>query len=337
MSQGDTSRRVGVAFEGDACDTFEGTGDACDTFDPSDFEREDAAARGGDSAAKRGDSRVARGGQKRSVTRRAEAERPLLDNSLSEHTPGHATKQRATDDAEALDRCLRWFLLACIAPALEIARPAALRLAWISLTAPDVDTIDEAAHSFARMILDHPRGGALLVRDRGKKHGRSHYHALVLLRSTDRIRDLWAEFVGIDAKPPKVEIVESWHDFCRKSYEKDFAANLFRIVQYATEPWPAQYGRRSVEHDMIAFGVFVGSLRAVQAMAAGGVAFLIESLAKASPTCRLCLWCNKPLPARCRSDKRRHRPCGQAFSKAKRRAERAAERADPGDPSDGAP
>ena len=333
MSQGDTSRRVGVAFEGDGCDTFEGKGDACDTFDPSDFEREDAAASGRDNAAKQGDSRAAQRGKKRSVTRRAEAERPLLDSSLSEHTPGHATEQRATDDAEALDRCLRWFVLACIAPALEAARPASLRLAWITLTARDVDTIDEAAQSFANGIVDHKRGGVLLVRDRGEKHGHAHYHALALLQSTDRIGDCWAEFAGTDANPPTVKIVEPWRDFCRKPYEKVFSLNLFRMVEYATEPWPAQYGRRSVEDDIFPSGVFVGSVRAVRAMVAGGLAFLIESLAKASPTCRLCLWCNKPLPARCRSDKRRHRPCGQAFSKAKRRAERA----DPGDPSDGAP
>ncbi len=335
MSQGDTSRRVGVAFEGDACDTFEGKGDACDTFDPSDFEREDAAARGRDSAAKQGDSRVARRGKRRSVTRRAEAERPLLDSSLSEHTPGHAIEHRATDDAEALDRCLRWFLLACIAPALEIARPAALRLAWITLTATDVDTIDEAAQSFADMAADHPRGGLLVIRDRGEKHGRAHYHALALVQSTDRLGDHWAEFAGTDANPPTVEIVEPWRDFCREPYEKVFAVNLFRMMQYATEPWPARYGRRSVEQDMLASGVFVGSLRAFRAMAAGGLAFLIESLAKASPTCRLCLWCQKPLPYRARADKRRHDRCRKAYSKAKLRATRAARRPDPGDPSDG--
>lgn len=333
MSQGDTSRRVGVAFEGDACDTFEGKGDACDTFDPSDFEREDAAARERDSAAKKGNSRATQRGKKRSVTRRAEAERPLLDNSLSEHTPGHTTEQRATDDAGALDRCLRWFVLACIAPALEAARAAGLRLLSITLTGPDVDTIDEAARSFAQMVVDHPLGGALLARDRGAEHGRAHYHGLALLKSTDRIGDHWAEFAGPDANEPRVTPVARWRDSCREPYEHDFAPHLLRVVQYATKPWPARYGRRSL--DMVASGALVGPVQAVRTLVAGGVALPIESLVKASPTCRLCLWCNKPLPARCRSDKRRHRPCGQAFSKAKRRAERAAERADPGDPSDG--
>lgn len=337
MSQGDTSRRVGVAFEGDACDTFEGKGDACDTFDPRDFEREDAAASGRDNAAKQGDSRVARRSKKRSVTRRGEPVRPLLVSSLSEHTPGHATEQRATDDAGALDRCLRWIVLACIAPVLEAARPTGLRLVSITLTGPDVDTIDEAARSFAHMVLDHPLGGTLLARDRGAEHGRAHYHGLALLQSTDRIGDCWAEFVGLDASEPTVKPVARWRDFCREPYEHGFAPHLLRVVQYATKPWPARYGRRLLDDEVFASGGLVGPLQAVRTLVAGGVALPLESLVKASPMCRLCLWCEKPLPVGCRSNRLRHDLCRRAGSKAKLRAERAARRPDPGDPSDGAP
>jgi hypothetical protein len=232
-------------------------------------------------------------------------------------------------DAEPFDRKLRWIVLGAIEPVLEAARPLSLRLVSLTLTAIDVETIDESARSFAAMVVDHPRGGALLFRDRGDERGRVHYHGIALVRSMDRIGDHWAEFAGDCGEEPKVVPVQQWRRFCRVPYEKYFAEHLTRVIQYATKPWPARYGRRFLPDDSIASSAFEEPLRVIlrAAVAPSG-----ESPVEASPTCRLCLWCHKPLPPRSRIDKRRHDRCRKNHSKVKRKAERADERQSRGEP-----
>lgn len=310
---GDTSRAGSVAFEGE--------GDTCDTSDPG------AAAPGARVCAERetpvgeGSSSAPHPAAREAPRRSATGAPALLDSSLRDTSPGSDAF-----DGGALDRCLRWTLLASLAPALEAARATGLRLASLSLTAPDEHAIAEAVGHFAHAVVDHPLGGALLACDLGEERGRAHYHGLALALSLDRIRDHWAEFVGAGGEEPKVEPVDRWRDFCEEPYERLFAPNLLRVVQYAFKPWPAERGRRSLDRDALASGAFVGPLRAVRAAVARGLPFTLESPLEASPTCRPCLWCGRPLPAGARIDKVRHDRCRKTASKAKRGAERDAER-----------
>lgn len=304
---GDTSRAGSVAFEG--------KGDTCDTYDPSAAGPGSRVSREPEAPEEEGSSSAAREGARGAPRRGTVGAPALLDSSLRD----------TAADPDAVDRCLRWIVLACIAPALDAARPAGLRLASLSLTSPDEDAIDEAVEDFAHAMVDHSLGGALLARDLGREHGRAHYHGLALAHSLDAIRDHWAEFVGPRANEPKVEPVDPWRGFCREPYERRFGEHVLRVVQYAFKPWPVGYGRRSLDRDVVASGAFVGPLRAVRAAVARGYPFTLDSPVEPSPTCRLCLWCGRPLPAGARSDKLRHDRCRKRASKAKRREVQEAE------------
>lgn len=352
MTPGDTSERGSVAFEGsgafecdacdapeadacgasqgDACDAFEASGDACDTLLRADDAREIETRPKRSEAGNRGKSRTRSAVAKRPLDRPKGGASGLLDRALSEETTDLGSEDLVSD-AGPFDRRLRWIVLAAIAPALEAARTTELRLVSIGLTAIDVETIDESARSLAAMIVDHPCGGALLFRDRGKERGRAHYHGIALVLSTDRIGDHWAEFVGDGGEEPSIKRVRRWRGFCRHPWERLFAEHITRAIQYATKPWPAEYGRRALDRDAIASGAFEGPLRVILRTALGPPG---ESLVEASPTRRLCLRCEKPLAPNARADARRHPSCRKAASKAKRKVERAAERQSRCEPSE---
>ncbi len=336
MIKGDTSPRTSVAFEGDTCDAFEANGDTWDAFGSEGDTPGSPCGTESPDAGKQGDSCAFPGVARGAITRRSRGASRLLDRTLAGETPKHEAKGEGPD-AEALDRCLRWIVLGCIAPTLEAARPAALHLVALTLTAPDVETIDEAARSFAHMSVDHPLGGALLSRDRGAERGRAHYHGIALVLSTGLLRGHWAEFAGRSALEPVIKHLTHWRTFCAEPYERRFAPNLLRVVQYyVTKPWPERYGRRSLDRDMFASGAFEAPLRAIRTAAAGGVTLWGQSPVEASPTRRICLRCGKPLPVGCRRSMKRHGPCRRAASRAKRKADRAEERKRASDPFEGA-
>lgn len=328
---------VRASFAGDASGpegvAFERQGDTCDTSDPNGTAPGALVAGQHGTAVGEGVSSGPRGGVRRAARRGTGGPRALLDYSLRDTAPG----QHAPDEG-ALDRWLRWLVLAYVAPALDAARPAGLRLASVSLTGPDEHAIPEAVGHFAHAMVDHPLAGVLLARDVGEEHGRAHYHGLALARSLDRLRDHWAEFVGRGANEARLTPVDRWRDFCEEPYEQACGPHLCRIVQYAFKPWPAEHGRRSVERDTLASGAFVAPLRAVRAAVARGYPLTLESPVEASPTCRPCLLCGRPLPAGARIDKVRHDRCRKRASKAKRKAEREAEgQGEAEEPPDGAP
>ena len=314
MSRCDTSapRSVAMGAEGDTCDTSDPVPVVMDTTVP------------GEHGTPANDGRTAHRPQraKRLSPRPHPGSQPLLDSSA----PGEALP---ASDVGAVERRARWELAACLHPALDAARSSGLALYSITLTAAEVDTFAGMAERFAGAVLpDDPRGGVLLVRDVSPERERPHWHGMALVQSEGVLVDVWAELAGGSAMPPRIKPCTGWRAFCRETYERTFGENLYRVLSYAHKPLPAGRGVRSLDVDYLASGAFGAPLRAFVARMRAPVLSDPEGavvVPQVSPTRRLCEWCGQPLPAKCRSDKKTHRTCGQLRSKKKRTRERKEE------------
>ena len=299
-------------------------GDTCDTYAPVSAAME--VGRAGERASSVNEGEPASRGPaaKRPKTRSRPVPRPLLDYVPS-RVASRGSSSVPSPDVGAFERRARWELLACLHPALEAARSTSLGLFSLTLTAAHVDMFGEAARHFAKAIVSSPREGLLVALEPGEERGRPHYHGVVLIGDPAILVEQWAEFAGRRARPPKATPIERWADYRQEVYERAFAPHLLRVVQYACAPWPPGTGARSVDGDYIASGSFLAPLRAFQARMLAPVLSEAQGAGmppQASPMCRLC---GEPLPPGRRTDMRRHPTCRRRASKAKRRAERAAE------------
>ncbi len=246
-------------------------------------------------------------------------ERPL--DTGSPQRPTH-WRNRAADD------WLRFVLLETVWPVLHRPEVRRAKVASVSLTArADTDmhwAMSEIAQYVARA------GGSGLFSIDVSWGGRPHIYGVVVIPRIGAVLDHWCLLTHTEPDCQKEEEFSGWPEHARGRYSRPLLGDAAHVLTYALKPWPQRYGRRDLDRDVIAVGLFAAPWKYVQSRFANNehIAFAEAcEVQRSRALVRACPRCGKLIPSPRGNTRWCSERCKKAASAKKIRANARAARA----------